>query len=153
MTACLDDVREDDGLAVGDALPSFSVSMNDGTTITTTDLMGHSSVIMFFSVTCPDCQAELPVVQRLWNVTDRTAVPIILIARGQRYEDIEPYWQSAALTMIYSPQSDWRVYNLFAKSRIPRIYINDSEGVIRYIHTDAPLPSFETLQEEIRSLR
>ena len=145
------DPEEGANLAVGDALPTFVVTMSDGTTVTTSDLLGRPSVIVFFSTSCPDCQKQLPELQRLWNATDRTEVPILLIARAQTQSDIERYWKSEGFTMAYSPQPDRSVYHLFATSRIPRIYISDRKGIIRYIHTDEVLPSCETLQEEIRN--
>lgn len=145
------DPEEGANLQVGDALPSFVVTMSDGTSVATSDLMGHPSVIVFFSTSCPDCQKELPEVQCLWDATDRAEVPILLIARAQTQADIEHYWKSEGFTMAYSSQSDRSVYHLFATSRIPRIYISDRKGVIRYIHTDEVLPTCETLQEEIRN--
>lgn len=150
--ACMGtDPDEGANLQVGDALPSFVVTMSDGTSVATSDLMGHPSVIVFFSTSCPDCQKELPEIQRLWDATDRAEVPILLIARAQEKADIERYWQAEGFSMNYSPQSDRSVYHLFATSRIPRIYISDRKGIIRYIHTDEVLPTCETLQEEIRN--
>lgn len=147
------DPDEGANLQVGDALPSFVVTMSDGTSVATSDLMGHPSVIVFFSTSCPDCQKELPEIQHLWDATDRTSVPILLIARAQEKADIERYWQTEGFSMIYSPQSDRSIYNLFATSRIPRIYISDCKGIIRYIHTDEVLPTCEVLQEEIRKIK
>ena len=146
------DEMEGANLGVGDSLPTFSVTMSDGTSISTSDLMGHPSVIVFFATSCHDCQKELPEVQSLWNVTDRTAVPILLIARAQAQADIEQYWQAKGFNMIYSPQSDRSIYHLFATSRIPRIYISDCNGIIRYIHTDEVLPTYETLQAELHAI-
>lgn len=146
---------EDEGanLGVGDALPSFVVTMNDGTSVASSDLLGHPSVIVFFSTSCPDCQKELPELQRLWDASDRTTTPILLISRAQGQAEIEKYWQSQGLNMLYSPQSDRTIYHLFATSRIPRIYISDSKGIIRYIHTDEVLPTCETLQAELQTIK
>jgi len=148
------DIEETEGnnLSIGDALPDFAVTMTDGTSVSTSDLIGHPSVIVFFSTTCPDCQKELPEIQRLWNSIDRTLVPILLISRAQKKSEIDKYWQANGLSMTYSPQADRTVYSLFATSLIPRIYISDSKGIIRYIHTDEVLPTCETLQEEIESV-
>ena len=55
-------------LVVGDSLPTFQVTMNDGSTVSTADLLGSVSVVVFFSVDCGDCRVELPVVQRLWDL-------------------------------------------------------------------------------------
>lgn len=147
------DNHEGANLGVGDALPSFVVTMNNGASVASTDLLGHTSVIVFFSTSCPDCQKELPELQRLWDATDRAVTPILLISRAQGQTEIERYWQSQGLNMLYSPQSDRTIYHLFATSRIPRIYISDSKGIIRYIHTDEVLPTCETLQTELKTIK
>ena len=151
--SCDPDEMKGADLGVGDALPTFSVKMNDGTSVATSDLKGRLSVIVFFATTCPDCQKELPEVQCLWDSVDRTAIPVLLIARAQGQAEIERYWQSKSFSMTYSPQADRSIYNLFATSLIPRIYICDRNGIIRYIHTDDVLPTCETLLAELQTIK
>ena len=71
-------------LVVGDSLPTFQVTMNDGSTVSTADLLGSVSVVVFFSVDCGDCRVELPEVQRLWDL--QLGIPIVLIARENTEE-------------------------------------------------------------------
>ena len=124
--------------------------MNDGSTIRTSDLLGGVSVVVFFNVGCGDCRVELPEVQRLWDL--QLGVPIVLIARENTEEAIQSFWQQAQLTMPYSPQSDRKVYSLFASSRIPRIYICDNQGVIRFSHSDDTMPTAEQMADEIKAI-
>lgn len=152
FSSCIsDEPSEETGLVVGDPLPAFQVTMNDGSAVSTADLLGSVSVVVFFSVDCRDCRVELPEVQRLWD--QQLGVPIVLIARENTEETILSFWQQAQLTMPYSPQSDRRVYSLFATSRIPRIYISDSQGIIRYSHTDDAMPTAEQMTDEIQTLK
>lgn len=137
-------------LVVGDSLPTFQVTMNDGSTVSTADLLGSVSVVVFFSVDCGDCCVELPEVQRLWDL--QLGIPIVLIARENTEEAIQLFWQQHHLTMSYSPQSDRKVYSLFASSRIPRIYICDSQSVICYSHADDAMPTAEQMADEIKTL-
>ena len=169
MTACggcsfdseagSDEVIEADSLVVGDQLPEFEVTMNDGTVVRTKDLLGQPSVVVLFSVDCPDCRHQLPEVQKLWDMSrqgeltgDGKPLPIVLIARKNLAEDIEPFWKFSEFTMPYSPQPDRKVYSLFAPSRIPRIYISDASATIRVAYADTGMPTAETLAEEISRL-
>ena len=118
-----DEVMDADSLVVGDQLPEFEVTMNDGSVVRTADLKGQPSVVVLFSVDCPDCRHELPEVQKLWDRSrqgeltgDGKPLPIVLIARKNTAEDIEPFWKFAELTMPYSPQPDRKVYSRFAPS-------------------------------------
>jgi hypothetical protein len=55
--------------------------------------------------------------------------------------------------MPYSPQSDRRVYSLFAPRVIPRIYISDAQSIIRHMYVDIGMPTAEILAEGIKNLR
>ena len=165
---------------MGDQLPAFEVTMNDGSVVRTADLKGKPSVVVLFSVDCPDCRHELPEVQKLWDMSRKgeltgngKPLPIVLIARKNTVEDIEPFWKFAEFSMPYSPQPDRKVYSRFAPSRIPRIYISDASATIRvayadripriYIsdasatirvaYADTGMPTAETLTKEISRLK
>ena len=154
-----DEVIEADSLVVGDQLPEFEVTMNDGSVVRTADLLGQPSVVVLFSVDCPDCRHELPEIQRLWDMSRKgeltgngQPLPIVLIARKNTAEDIEPFWQTAGLTMPYSPQPDRRVYSLFAPRVIPRIYVSDAQGIIRHMYVDIGMPTAEIIVENIKTI-
>ncbi|MCH5240502.1 MAG: TlpA family protein disulfide reductase [Muribaculaceae bacterium] len=154
LSACVND-NEPSGpsLSVGDPLPSFSVVMNDGETVSNISLLGKTSVIIFFNTACPDCQKELPVVQQLWEIyEDDPNIKIIAIAREENEKKISDYWNQNNLTIPWSPQESREVFSLFAPSIIPRIYISDSQTIIRDIFTDNPLPSLETLLTSLESI-
>ena len=154
-----DEVMDADSLVVGDQLPAFEVTMNDGSVVRTADLKGQPSVVVLFSVDCPDCRHELPEVQKLWDRSRQgeltgngKPLPIVLIARKNTVEDIEPFWKFSEFTLPYSPQPDRKVYSRFAPSRIPRIYISDASATIRVAYADTGMPTAETLAKEISRL-
>ena len=154
-----DEVMDADSLVVGDQLPEFEVTMNDGSVVRTADLKGQPSVVVLFSVDCPDCRHELPEVQKLWDRSRQgeltgngKPLPIVLIARKNLAEDIEPFWKFSEFSMPYSPQPDRKVYSRFAPSRIPRIYISDASATIRVAYADTGMPIAETLAEDISRL-
>lgn len=122
-------VKEDDepevSLGVGDAVPRFSVTLNDGSLFDYSVMQQHPCVVVFFDTSCPDCRAALPIVQ---SVSRREAVVLqgirfVCIARAEAEASIASFWAAAHLSLPYSPQSDRSVYNLFANRVIPRIYV------------------------------
>ena len=139
-------------LKVGDRLPDFTVTMNDGTVVSDDSLMGNVSCVMFFHTTCPDCQATLPVVQSIYDEYHQKGVLFALISRGQAADDIDIFWEEKGLNMPYSAQESRYVYNKFASTRIPRVYICDKNGIIRYIFTDDPIPVYDDLMSSLESL-
>ena len=147
-------IKEDLGtdLKVGDSLPDFSVTMNDGTLVSDESLKGSVSCVVFFHTSCPDCQATLPAVQSAYDEYHHKGVAFTLISRAQSADDIDVFWKEKGLNMPYSAQEDRYVYEKFASTRIPRVYICDKDGIIRYIFTDDPIPVYDDLMSSLESL-
>lgn len=152
-TGCIaENEPEGPSLTVGDNLPQFSVVMNDGQEITTSTLKGKVPIIVFFNTGCPDCQKELPVIQKLWEqYKNDPIVKIIPIAREESQDKIQKYWEANNLTLPFSPQENRAIYNLFAPSVIPRIYIANKKGIIIATYDDSDLPSLSSLISNINS--
>ena len=74
-----------------------------------------------------------------------------LISREQSEEEIKDYWQEKEYTLPFSAQKDRKIYNLFATSRVPRVYICN-EGVITRIYTDDPIARYEDLLTDLSSI-
>ena len=151
-SGCIKDKVEGVELKVGERLPKFSVVMSDGSQVSDESLMGSVSCIMFFHTSCPDCQRTLPVVQQVYDEYAQNGVLFALISREQTAALVESYWTERGYDMPYSAQSDRTIYNKFAQSRIPRVYICDKDGIIRYVYTDDPTPTYENLSDSISSL-
>ena len=138
-------------LQIGDRIPSFNITMNDGKTISDKDLIGQESVIVFFHTGCKDCQKELPIIQRYYE--NHPYTPVICISRAQEKNSIATFWQANQLTLPYSAQESRNIFELFAYHTIPRVYIIDAEGIIRSIFTDNPLATYGDLVEAIQNAK
>ena len=152
LAGCINEKIDGADLKVGDMIPEFSVIMNDGTSVSNQSLIGNVSFIMFFHTTCPDCQQTLPIVQEIYNKYTQKGVRFALISRDEGSEEIDSYWTEQSYNMPYSAQKDRKVYNKFASSRIPRLYICDKDGIIRYIFTDDPIPTYDDLMSSLELL-
>ena len=124
LCSCVNDTEPRSVISAGDRVPEFSVTMADGSVVRSpSSLSGKVSVIAFFSTSCSDCQAQLPELQKAYDRSED--VGFILIARQETKESIEAYWLENSLSLPYSPQSDRSIYNMFAISGIPRVYVVD----------------------------
>ena len=151
LSSCIKE-KQGEELTVGDRLPDFEVVMNDGSVVNDEILSGGVSVVMFFHTSCPDCQQALPRMQQIYDEYASKGVSFALISREDRAEDIEVYFNKKGLELPYSAQKDRKVYEMFAQSRIPRIYICEKGGIIRYIFTDDPVPSYDQLKSSIEDI-
>ncbi|MCM1369585.1 MAG: TlpA family protein disulfide reductase [Candidatus Amulumruptor caecigallinarius] len=124
------------GLGVGDAIPYFSIVMNDGSTLTSYDLLGREAVICFFNTECPDCQRELPMLQTEYDkslATPGSNMIYVCISREEDAESVDKYWREHSLTLPWSAQTDRSIYNLFADTGIPRVYRISPDGRIIFV--------------------
>lgn len=151
LSSCIKE-RQGEELTIGDRLPDFEVVMNDGSVVNDKILSDGVSVVMFFHTSCPDCQQALPRMQQIYDEYASKGVSFALISREDRAEDIEVYFNKKGLELPYSAQNDRKVYEMFAQSRIPRIYICEKGGIIRYIFTDDPVPSYDQLKSSIEDI-
>lgn len=152
ISGCILENNSEDIIDAGDALPDFSVVMSDGSVVSTSSLKGSMSIVMFFHTSCPDCQQALPAVQRIYDEYNSKGVKFALISREEAEGSIQGFWTENGLEMPYSAQSSRDIYNLFATSRIPRIYISDENGIVRYIFTDNPVPTYSDLKSALDNL-
>ena len=152
MTGCIKEKQTGAELKVGDSLPDFEVVMNDGSTVTDDMLKESVSVVMFFHTSCPDCQQVLPQMQKIYDEYASKDVGITLISREESMSSIITFWEEKGLKMPYSAQPTRKIYEKFASERIPRVYICEKGGIIRYIFTDNPNPSYDDIKVSLDSL-
>ena len=140
MSCINDDTSSDNAnkVNVGDNLPNFSVTSNDGAIYSNQSLLGHIGVIVFFYTPCTDCKQALPILNDVYEANkDNAAFRWICIGRSESVDDVTSYWESHHFTLPYSVQSDRNVYSLFANSGIPRIYITNPSGVVCAVYDDS----------------
>jgi peroxiredoxin len=152
MSSCIKEKQKGADLGVGDLIPDFTVAMNDGTQVTGALLREGVSVIAFFITQCGDCRETLPHIQQLYDEYALKGVRFALISREDTEENILSFWKDNGFTMPFSAQSDRRIYELFARSRVPRVYIC-RDGVIKYIFSDKPsIPTYELLSASLEEV-
>lgn len=158
--ACIDEAdpqgasQQGTRIQVGDTLPQFEVALHGGGTLSRDSLLGGCSVVVFFNTECPDCRRELPRIDSLYvAMRADTDFRLVCIAREDGAASVGRYWQQQGFQMPVSPQNDRAVFHLFAYSNVPRIYLSDARGVVRYIHDDQSMPYCGQLLEEVAACR
>lgn len=152
LSECIKDNPKGADLKVGDRLPDFEVIMSDGSVVTDESLKGNVSVVVFFHTSCPDCRQALPVIQNIYDDYAPKNVGFAVVSREEGSDEVLSYWKENGLEMPYSAQNSRKVYERFASVLIPRVYISDRDGIIRYIFTDDPVPSYDDVSTAIEAL-
>ena len=125
---------EASNVKTGDLVPEFKVKMFDGKEINMKDLRGKVVLINFWAVWCPYCVQELAVVQK--EIIDKFKgkdFVFLPISREDTYEKIDAFRKEKGHTFPMGMDPDRSIYNLFAKTSIPRNYVIDKNGKIVYM--------------------
>lgn len=136
MVGCIGEKDEPEWfLHPGDDLPRFEVTTIEGKTVGSADSYKAELIIVFFNTTCPDCQRELPVLQKQYEenikLPEAEQSIYICISREEGTADVERYWSENHLTLPVSPQTDRSIYSLFASVGIPRIFYAKDGKIVR----------------------
>ena len=145
--SCEQDTPVKDRLHVGEQLPQFSTNTIEGRNVSTLDLLGKPSVIMFFSTTCPDCHRQLPQIQSAFDRTSDIAA-FLAIARDEKEDKVRVFWNEAGYTMPVAAPGDRTIYDLFdrgSQSGVPQVYVSDAKGMIVLTADDSAVLSMDDI--------
>lgn len=150
FASCKDYDDEWMGIENGAVVPEFQLTASDGQTISDASLRGEIYLLTFFNTSCKDCQNELPVIQELYDEYHYD-IKFINVSRNEGEPSVAQYWKSKGLTMPYCAQDDSRIFNRFASSNIPRLYLVDGNGIILTSYDDKTMPDRRTLADAIEN--
>ena len=138
---------------VGDAVPAFVISHDDGTQIVSSSYKGKVVLINFFATWCPPCQKELAEVQKtLWpKYKDNKDFALLVIGREHTDAELQKYNEKKGFTFPLYPDRNRAIYGAFAKNLIPRSYLVDKTGNVIYATKGYSDEEFAELMEKIEA--
>jgi peroxiredoxin len=146
-----DDISSSTVLKVGDQLPSFSVQLLQGKTITSTELKGKVVLINFWATWCPPCKAEMPLIQEdIYNAIHDSRFQVLAISRGEEKEIVKKFIEKTKYTFPIYLDSNKKVYELFATKYIPRNFVIGKDGKIKWLSTGFKQEEFNEMIKVIK---
>lgn len=131
-------------LSFGEMMPEFSSYTLGGQNVSSTELGGKMSIVVFFDTRCPDCKSELPEIEDIWKHYVNS-INLLCIAREEDAAHIESYWDGMGYTMPVVAPGDRKIYNLFDRdsgSGVPQVYIFNAERILIDYYNDNHLLTF-----------
>lgn len=157
FSACIEEKENEANgnskIVPGNMLPSFTVVKMDGGTFSSESLKNKVTLLVFFDTTCGDCQRELPQIEQVWNdLKTNTSFTLITVSRGQNKETVKNYWTQSSFSMPVYLDENKVTYSLFAGITIPRFYLTDKSGTVRWIADTSLGITVEELKRKIENL-
>lgn len=119
-------------MTVGDMAPDFTATTLKGESFTLSEERGNMVLVVLFTHTCPDCKALFNDIMPRIKDIEASGARIIAVSRGGAQHEIEEYMCSNGYTFDAIADSSASIYKLYATTYVPRTYLVDEEGVIRY---------------------
>jgi len=114
---------------VGDKAPSFTATLVDGGRVSLSDYFGAPLILILFSHTCPDCKILLDELQGLIN-SDVQMPSILAVGGDATSEELLVYRSKHGYSIPMTSDASRSIFNLYATTYVPRVYLIDSEGYI-----------------------
>ena len=135
----------------GDKAPLFSATLLDGTVVSLADYQGEYVMLILFSHTCPDCRMLLDELQGLIN-SEVQMPSIIAVGRDATEEELREYSAAAGYTVAMVADADRRIFNLYATTYVPRVYLIDALGTVAMLKIEYSHNTLTKLIEYANSL-
>ena len=153
LAGCIDEKRSCGALSVGAQMPAFSVTGPEGT-VTSTDLAGVRSVVVFFRTTCPDCSREMPNVEQAFRRVAGSGVRFVTISKEDNATTVVPeYWEQTGMTMPYYYDHSGDVFTDFEIQCVPTLYLFGSDGKVAWAEIETFEFSVDELVKKIEELK
>lgn len=147
ICSCKDMDTTEQYIHAGDTAPDFTVEMLDGSKITLTELKGKVVMLNFFTTSCPHCIAEFEVVPAMIinNFKDEQDFIFLPISREEKKETVAEkmkFLKTQGIDFPVGIDPTRKIYSLYAKKYVPRIFIINKEGIVTYTSSGFSIPEF-----------
>jgi thiol-disulfide isomerase/thioredoxin len=133
--------------------PGFSLSTNEGETITLSDLRGQPVLINLWTSWCPPCKAEMPALERVYQDYKDDGLEILAVnsTSQDNAADAIGFVQDLGLTFTILFDNDGSVSKQYRLQALPTSIFINREGVIQEIVVGGPM-SEALLRTRIKTL-
>lgn len=147
---CINDVdetaEETTLVKIGQQAPDFTVEMINGSHIRLSDKRGEVVLLTFWDPECPACRREMTEAQsRIVERMKSAGVNYLPISRGYDKKTITDFCKNNGYTFPVGIDPNKEIYGLYATKFVPRSFIIDKGGVIRYIYVEYDLDKLEEI--------
>ena len=138
-------------LRIGDSLPAFTFSDTKGFPVKVPDNFGGKVIVLhFWMMGCSSCREEMPAMDSLFRTYQGKGLEILAVNVGQPKEKVKTYAAGLKVSYPILVDPDMKGTEIYTVSDVPRTYLVDRHGVVRYRILGGAAP--EVLKKLILSL-
>lgn len=120
-------------LRIGNELPQATLSGVDGATLGIPEsTRGKVVVLHFWQIGCSSCKLEMPAMDTLYKQYRGKGLEILAVNVGQKRENVRAFAAELGVSYRLLIDPDEKASRLFGVTDVPRTYIVDRKGIVRY---------------------
>ena len=138
-------------LRIGSALPSVTLPAVYGAPVRIPEsVKGKVVILHFWQVGCSSCKLEMPAMDELYGKYRRKGLEVVAVNVGQKKETVKAFAAELGVSYPILIDMDGKSAALYGVTDVPRTYVIDRSGVVRYRILGGATP--EMLKKLILSL-
>ena len=139
-------------VVVGDSAPDFSITADNGRTVTTSNFGGKLLVLNFWATWCPPCIEELPSLNAFQRQFANSGVVVLGISVDKDEKLYRDFLAKARVSFLTARDPDNKINAEYGTLKFPETYIIDARGkVVRKIISNTDWMS-ERMIKDVESL-
>lgn len=120
-------------LRIGDTVPSIVLSGVNGAPVRIPEsFKGKVTILHFWQIGCSSCKLEMPAMDELYGKYRRKGLEILAVNVGQKKEIVKAFVSELGASYTILVDMDGKSAALYGVKDIPRTYLIDRSGVVRY---------------------
>lgn len=108
--------------------PDFALKNLDGETVTLRQYRGRVVVVNFWATWCPPCRAEMPSMQRAWEVYKDKGIVLLGVDIGETDDRVFQFMADLGLDFPVVLDTDSKVTNAWPVKGLPTTVVVDPKG-------------------------
>ena len=137
--------NDQNGIAVGDQAPNFTLQTVDGKEVNLSDYKGKKVFLNFWATWCPPCKAEMPHMQSFYEGNPEN-VEILAVNLEESNEKAKDFADQYELTFPILMDKEGTVAETYEVYTIPTTYVLNEDGTV---HQKIVGPMDEPMMKEL----
>jgi peroxiredoxin len=120
-------------MRIGALMPSITLSGVNGIPVRIPEhVKGKVIVLHFWQIGCSSCKLEMPAMNVLYNKYRDKGLEILAVNLGQQKESVKAFAAELGVSYPILIDAEQKCAGLYGVTDVPRTYVIDRSGVIRY---------------------
>lgn len=120
-------------LKIGDLPPRVALPDMQGAQVTVPDDLRGRVVVVHFWASCSRCREEMPMIESIYGQYKGRGLSVIAISVGQSKDAAKAFLKDLKVSYPVLFDTDMKGARRYGVYAVPRTFILDRKGVIRYI--------------------